>query len=54
MASKRKTLGVGQKVDLINAIEEGEKKTDVEWSFGLSTSTIVIRWKHFSKQFLNQ
>lgn len=30
MASKRKTLDIDQKMDLINAIEEGEKKIGVE------------------------
>ncbi|KAL5246088.1 hypothetical protein ACI65C_013496 [Semiaphis heraclei] len=49
MASKRKALCVDQKVALIRAIENGEKKSDVGKRFGFSPSTVATIWKNKDK-----
>ncbi|CAK1592293.1 unnamed protein product [Parnassius mnemosyne] len=49
MVSKRKSLGVDEKVFVIRAIEKGEKQIDVGRRFGFSPSTVATIWKNKEK-----
>lgn len=49
MTSKRKSLGIDEKVMLIRSIEAGVKLSEVGKRFGFSRSTVATIWKNKDK-----
>jgi transposase-like protein len=51
VTNKRKVLSVEEKIKVIQEIENGKKKADVCWEFGIISSVIQTIWKKQNQSY---